>query len=843
MLENTPDYAPDLEWMLQSGQVPQELLLEALVHEYFSRVFRFSYAVLDDQDSARKVTNRVFSRALVEIYRYRAQEGVETWLYRIAIDACFQAQKGLQARRSILSIFPFPNRWQNLGDTLPETELDSEIWLAIDQLPVKRRQIVLLHFVLGWSFDRIAELVGENAHETQTDLEQIRRNFHSGEVLSQTLHQKVQSPAPSEIDLLIKNSLEKRWQIPEFTQTELDQIQVRINRQVRLLNSRNRGMVSVIEIGLILLIILVGTGIAWGMNIFGEAEMTPTPTVPRQSTVLVTKVVYQYITATPEVIQNNPSISSTPSRIDSSLYTRVRSNESLESLADRLGVEAQEIQKLNRIPEREKLEPGQRILIPDRWNRTHTESPTPVPTVNPGPSLGEPYIAEMVVQRFAIQGPRYNTLWFDAQIIDYGPQNYVGPPRIYRSQLWESDEQSLALIGFPDQYPEEVFLRKGTKFLYARLGREALWFSEWRLIPDRSSSTVIALQRMGQSLFDTRELERDRTITVFGREEQAGVQSLVLDVFDIEGKRTDRIWYDDSRGLVLRRTVFSTEKPHQPVFEVRLLSVAYDVQLPPELFDTSLPWRGGYARDPSGEPADPMSWGRISFTSRSQLPLDPAPDDFNPASSQLTFQYPTSFPADSPVTSVQLFGDSYYLGSVFFGDPWQMMCQRSPDGEWLAFVSSTHHLGEAFNYLRWFNLSQPENSFKTFALYPGITDFAFSPDSSKLAYFARPRPGEKGTLGVVDLVTMMDDPLWTIGDVDSLIWDPEGKSLAMITRFTPDTYLENVTVLDLESRKIRYNAPIDYLSNSTGEWPMIDWGVEFPVEMGGMEACAKPPLP
>jgi hypothetical protein len=33
MLDITPQYAPDLEWMLQSGQVPRELLLEALLQE------------------------------------------------------------------------------------------------------------------------------------------------------------------------------------------------------------------------------------------------------------------------------------------------------------------------------------------------------------------------------------------------------------------------------------------------------------------------------------------------------------------------------------------------------------------------------------------------------------------------------------------------------------------------------------------------------------------------------------------------------------------------------------------------------------------------------------------
>jgi WD40 repeat protein len=188
-----------------------------------------------------------------------------------------------------------------------------------------------------------------------------------------------------------------------------------------------------------------------------------------------------------------------------------------------------------------------------------------------------------------------------------------------------------------------------------------------------------------------------------------------------------------------------------------------------------------------------------------------------------------------------LFGDQYHLGEVLFGNPWESICQRSPDGSWVAFVSRPVNKSDSDSALRWFHLSNPEKSFRTLSTQLGVTGFAFSPDNTRLAYFARPSSRGMGTLGVVDLETGQDQPLLIIGDVNSLVWDPEGKYLAMIARYDSGSYLENVSVIDVDHQKITYNASIDVLSNAVGDWPMLDWGVEFPVEMNRMDECALPP--
>ena len=93
MFEPTSDYASDLEWMIQSGQVSRDILLEALVQEFYPRVYRLVVSLLDDQPAARKATQETFARAIAELHRFRAEDGVEIWLFRIALSACQRALK------------------------------------------------------------------------------------------------------------------------------------------------------------------------------------------------------------------------------------------------------------------------------------------------------------------------------------------------------------------------------------------------------------------------------------------------------------------------------------------------------------------------------------------------------------------------------------------------------------------------------------------------------------------------------------------------------------------------------------------------------------------------------
>jgi DNA-directed RNA polymerase specialized sigma24 family protein len=88
MLNTSPELSSDLEWMLQSGQAPKEMMAEALVEEYYEPVFRLGLAILGDSEQARQTALETFSGALLEAHRYDGKCGVRNWLLRLALNTC-----------------------------------------------------------------------------------------------------------------------------------------------------------------------------------------------------------------------------------------------------------------------------------------------------------------------------------------------------------------------------------------------------------------------------------------------------------------------------------------------------------------------------------------------------------------------------------------------------------------------------------------------------------------------------------------------------------------------------------------------------------------------------------
>jgi len=49
-------------------------------------------------------------------------------------------------------------------------------------------------------------------------------------------------------------------------------------------------------------------------------------------------------------------------------------------------------------------------------------------------------------------------------------------------------------------------------------------------------------------------------------------------------------------------------------------------------------------------------------------------------------------------------------------------------------------------------------------------------------------------------------------------------------------------VIHINTGQVAYRIEAEFLDDETStDWPMASWGVEFPVEMGGMDQCAAPP--
>lgn len=213
MFSESPGLAPDLEWMLKSNQVGDTLILETLVHEAYSPVFRLALSILDDEGAAHHAAFQTFSLALGEKHRYRSELPVKTWLFGLALRVCRRRLAILRWSRAGKALLAPFKRAGAETLPLPRTEQEAQLWLALDALPQKLSLPLKLHSLHRLSEVQIASCLRIPEQAARRRLETARRRLAQGH------------PSPAEWDAMLVESLGRRWpELDPAVQGELEKL-------------------------------------------------------------------------------------------------------------------------------------------------------------------------------------------------------------------------------------------------------------------------------------------------------------------------------------------------------------------------------------------------------------------------------------------------------------------------------------------------------------------------------------------------------------------------------------------------------------------------------------------
>jgi RNA polymerase sigma-70 factor (ECF subfamily) len=127
-----------------------------------ARILRLATGMLRDGDLAEDVAQETFVRAFRFYTSFRSESALSTWLYRIAVNLCIDAQRK-QARTERLADdderaerpdpSPAPDR------TLETRELARHAEAALERLSPDHKAILLLREVEGLSYAEIARVL------------------------------------------------------------------------------------------------------------------------------------------------------------------------------------------------------------------------------------------------------------------------------------------------------------------------------------------------------------------------------------------------------------------------------------------------------------------------------------------------------------------------------------------------------------------------------------------------------------------------------------------------------------------------------------------------------------
>ncbi len=145
----------------QQGDLPA---FEELVRKYQREIYHLACRIVHDAEEAKDMAQQTFLQAYVHIRNFRHQSQFRTWLFRIAINQCYNF---LKSRKK----FGDPVDSQDLhlaGEDNPQegllaAEERRRLYAALERLPAKQRAVLTLKLERGLSYQEISEELGGTA--------------------------------------------------------------------------------------------------------------------------------------------------------------------------------------------------------------------------------------------------------------------------------------------------------------------------------------------------------------------------------------------------------------------------------------------------------------------------------------------------------------------------------------------------------------------------------------------------------------------------------------------------------------------------------------------------------
>jgi RNA polymerase sigma-70 factor (ECF subfamily) len=139
-----------------------------LVQDYYVALYRFAYRLSGSENDAYDLVQETYRAAFESIHQLQKLESARSWLFTILVNVYRQQWR----RKGLLQYCPPEMLHDQAGgelessDEVDESDADLEaidprlLQEAIDSLPEEFRTPLLLHYLEGFKYREIAELLG-----------------------------------------------------------------------------------------------------------------------------------------------------------------------------------------------------------------------------------------------------------------------------------------------------------------------------------------------------------------------------------------------------------------------------------------------------------------------------------------------------------------------------------------------------------------------------------------------------------------------------------------------------------------------------------------------------------
>lgn len=251
--ENEPDLAPDLEWMLQSGQVSPALLLQSLLEDHCGDLFQLAVVLTGNRIAARQVLRNALGKVFKRKHRFPGNIEVRTWLHRLVWNEAYRAYRREVAWNWLEKILAMPGEFSHRPDTSPDPFMEAFLnWL--DELPIADRFVLLVREQFDWENEHLADILGWDPARV------ISLNLQIDQKLSYFLHTLDQ-------EKVIDRSRVQAWVNilwPPLIEDEIAALADQLLLELKEHTQRSMGETMMREMVLFLVAAILVSGLIWG---------------------------------------------------------------------------------------------------------------------------------------------------------------------------------------------------------------------------------------------------------------------------------------------------------------------------------------------------------------------------------------------------------------------------------------------------------------------------------------------------------------------------------------------------------------------------------------------------
>ncbi len=169
---------------------------QLLVELYQDKVYNTCLGFVRNESDADDLTQEVFIEVFLKINTFRGKASFSTWLYRIAVNKSLEfirKQKRKKRFGFLRSLITYEDiSYNNLknydhpGIQFEKKELATELFKALDKLPVNQKTAFTLHKIEGLSYEEISEVMEKSIpsveslmHRAKVSLRELLSDFYN----------------------------------------------------------------------------------------------------------------------------------------------------------------------------------------------------------------------------------------------------------------------------------------------------------------------------------------------------------------------------------------------------------------------------------------------------------------------------------------------------------------------------------------------------------------------------------------------------------------------------------------------------------------------------------------